>query len=187
MSRLTNRQFVDRLLDICHNYRTIYMWGSFGSPVIDRIIDRKAQQYPSWYTEDRRQALMQLAGHGYFGFDCSGLIKAILWGWCGDHMQTSGGARYLANGVPDFSANGLLNYLQGVTTNFAGILPGEAVWLSGHVGVYIGDGKVIEATPAWKNCVQVTTCLNVTGGMMTNQARLWAKRGRLPWIDYMEG
>ena len=60
----------------------------------------------------------------------------------------------------------------GVSTNFAGILPGEAVWLSGHIGVYVGGGKVIECTPAFKNCVQVTACLNI-GKIAGMNGREW--------------
>ena len=66
--------------------------------------------------------------------------------------------------------------------NFDDIIPGEVVWLEGHVGVYIGDGKVIESTPIWKNGVQITDCWNV---QTTNgNGRLWIKHGKLPWVVY---
>lgn len=177
-------QFVSRLKDIVQNYRTVYMWGVFGAPVSERIIAQKAKQYPSWYTPARQQSLRKLAGFGYFGFDCVNLIKGVLWGWCGDSMQSFGGARYQSNNVPDVSADGLLKLLRDISSSFSGIMPGEVVWLPGHVGVYLGDGLVIEATPAWENGVQITKCLNVTGGAPGWQARFWRKHGKLPWIRY---
>ena len=63
------------------------------------------------------------------------------------------------------------------------IIPGEAVWLSGHIGVYIGGGKVIECSPAFLNRVQVTACLNI-GKIAGMNGRKWTKHGRLPYITY---
>lgn len=118
-----------------------------------------------------------------FGFDCVCLIKGVLWGWSGDDSKTYGGAGYAVNGVPDVSADGMIEKCTEVSTNFKNIIPGEAVWLPGHIGVYIGNGKVIECTPAFKNCVQVTACLNV-GVISGMNGRKWVKHGKLPYIIY---
>ena len=77
----------------------------------------------------------------------------------------------------------MIKVCSGVTTDFGRIVPGEAVWLSGHIGVYIGGGKVIECSPAFKNCVQVTACANI-GKIAGMNARKWTKHGRLPYITY---
>lgn len=101
-------------------------------------------------------------------WDCSGLIKGILWGYPD--------VKYKSNDVPDVNAYGLINRCHNVSTNFNKIEKGEIVWLDGHCGVYIGDSKVIESSPIWENGVQVTKL----------SQRKWKKHGFLPWIDYEE-
>lgn len=118
-----------------------------------------------------------------YGFDCVCLIKGVLWGWNGNASKTYGGAGYAVNGVPDIGADTMITKCSGVSTDFSKIVPGEAVWLSGHIGVYIGGGKVIECTPAFKNCVQVTACLNI-GAISGMNGRRWTKHGKLPYITY---
>ena len=90
---------------------------------------------------------------------------------------------YASNGVPDLGADTMITKCSGVSADFGGIVPGEAVWLPGHIGVYIGGGKVIECSPAFKNCVQVTACLNI-GAISGMNGRKWTKHGKLPYITY---
>jgi cell wall-associated NlpC family hydrolase len=167
---MTNKEFVKKLLNVM-NHKTVYMWGTFGSPVSEELLMEKCNQYPNWYI-GRAPKLRSLVGKNYFAFDCVGLIKGVLWGWSGSSLY-HGGARYNSNGVPDVTANMLINECN-PTKDFSNIEPGEVVWLDGHVGVYIGDGKVIECTPAWENGVQITN------------SRIWVKHGKLPWIKYDE-
>ena len=178
---MTREEFLQKLLATL-NYKTVYMWGTFGSPVTRKLIDEKTKQYPSWYTKTRREFLYKLIDRDYFAFDCVGLIKGILWGWNGDPTKAHGGAKYKANGVPDLSADGLIARCK-PSTDFSGIAPGEIVWISGHVGTYIGDGLVIESTSAWKNGVMLTSCLNVEQEHRLAEARLWVKHGRLPYLE----
>ena len=77
----------------------------------------------------------------------------------------------------------MITKCSGLSTDFSRIVPGEAVWLKGHIGVYIGGGKVIECSPAFKNCVQVTACLNI-GAISGLNGRRWTKHGKLPYITY---
>lgn len=77
----------------------------------------------------------------------------------------------------------MITKCSGVSTNFSKIVPGEAVWMKGHIGVYIGGGKVIECSLAFKNCVQVTACLNI-GAISGMNGRRWVKHGKLPYITY---
>lgn len=181
---MNNKEFVAKLQNIVNNYKTVYMWGVFGSPVTESIIAAKTKQYPSWYTSARQALLRKLIGKGYFAFDCVNLIKGILWGWNGDASKSYGGAKYASNGVPDVSANGMLTKLLNVSTDFSKIEVGEAVWMEGHIGVYIGEGKVIECTPSWKNGVQITACLNI-GSISGLNGRRWVKHGKLPYITYL--
>ena len=55
--------------------------------------------------------------------------------------------------------------------------------MSGHVGVYVGDGKVIECTPKWTNDVQYSNLGNL--GYTTGHFRNWTKHGKLPWVEYI--
>jgi len=79
--------------------------------------------------------------------------------------------------MPDTNANGYIKQCKNVSSNFSSIDPGEAVWMPGHIGVYIGNGEVIEATPSWKNGVQKTKL----------SARRWEKHGLMPQIEYTQG
>ena len=180
---MNNKEFIEKLKNVVNNFKTVYMWGVFGAPVTEANIASKARQYPSWYTASRQAALRALIGKRYFAFDCVCLIKSILWGWSGDASKTYGGATYASNGVPDINADGMIAQCKNVSTDFNGIMPGEAVWIPGHIGIYIGDGKVIECTPSWKNGVQITACLNI-GAIAGMNGRRWTRRGKLPYITY---
>lgn len=107
-------------------------------------------------------------------WDCSGLLKGILWGYPDD-------GKYQSNGVSDQNADTIISKCSGVSTNFSNIESGEVVWMKGHMGIYIGNGKVVEATPKWDNGVQITTCGNVASG---SKSRKWTKHGKSPYIDY---
>lgn len=182
---MTNKEFCERLTQIAADYKTVYLWGGFGAPITESIITTLAKMYPSFYTSARKSALRKLVGKGYFGFDCVGLIKGILWGWSGKTKATYGGAIYASGKVPDVTSEGMIERCKGVTTSFKSIEPGEAVWMQGHIGVYIGDGKVVESTTKWDGDVQITACLNVKkiSGL---HGRTWTKHGKLPWIEYVK-
>ena len=77
----------------------------------------------------------------------------------------------------------MIKLCSNVTTDFSKIEVGEAVWCSGHIGVYIGDGLAVECTPAWKNKVQITAVKNM-GTKSGYNARTWTKHGKLPYVDY---
>jgi len=180
-----SKKFIAKLQDIVDNYKTVYMWGVFGSPVTEAIIQQKVNQYPSWYTAQRQANLRSLIGKGYFGFDCVNLIEAVLWGWSGDSGHSYGGARYASNGVPDLDADKMFQQCREVSTDFSKIVPGEALWQPGHIGIYIGNGKAIECTTAWKNGVQITAVANM-GSVAELNAHRWEKHGKLPYIQYEE-
>ena len=184
MSIMKASELVRRHIDAAKNYRTVYMWGCFGSPVTDGIITEKANQYPDWYGAAKQASLRNLIGKDYFAFDCVNLTKGILWGWKGDKNAYHGGARYAGNTVPDVSADGMIAKCRDVsTTGWDKLVPGEGLWLPGHWGLYIGDGLAVECTPAWKNGAQITAVLNI-GSKSGYNARRWEKHGKLPWVEY---
>jgi hypothetical protein len=169
--------FVSKLYEIATTKKTVYAWGMFGSTITKERVQGKAKQYPYWYT-DRKVASVFSPLYGsnppVWGFDCIGLIKGVLWGWNGDESKTYGGAIYASNGVPDVSADGMIGKCSNVSTNFNSIAVGEFLWMKGHCGIYIGNGKVVESSPKWANGVQVTDLT----------ARNWLKHGKLPWVEY---
>lgn len=166
------------------NSNTIYGWGMWGQIITDKVIDSKIKQYPDFYTKARVAKMRSLVGKNYFGFDCMCLVKSILWGWNGSTTIANGGAKYLANGVPDVNADTMITKCSEVSTNFSNIVPGALVWVKGHVGVYIGDGQVIECTTNWDNKVLQSGLANI-GGKNSKQ-RTWTKWGKLPFVDYSD-
>lgn len=180
---MTAAEFVAKAKDIASNYKTLYVMGCFGAPMTAANKTRYCNNHDYNKAADRR-AMIQAASENTFGFDCVCLIKGILWGWSGDRSKTYGGAQYAVNGVPDIGADTMITKCSNVSTSgWANMVPGEAVWCSGHIGIYIGDGLAVECTPAWENRVQITAVANI-GKKAGYNARTWTKHGRLPYIDY---
>ena len=173
-------EFVKKLKDVAQNYKTLYVLGCFGAPMNNKNKTRYCNNN-SYNKQVVRTKYIQAATTDTFGFDCSGLLKGILWGWCGNKSKTYGGAVYKVNGVPDTNANGMIKLCSDISTDFSSIEVGEAVWIEGHIGVYIGDGLAVECTPRWKNCVQITACNCSKSGY---NRRNWTKHGKLPYIEY---
>lgn len=174
---MTNIEFINKLIDIAKNYKTAYMWGTFGSPISENLIKQKATQYSARYSSARQAYLKGLVSKGYWAFDCVGLIKGILWGWNGNKSKTYGGATYASNGVPDTTASGILAKCKEVSTKITtSMLPGTALYREGHIGVYIGNGEVVECTLSGGHDGVVITKLTDGG---------WTKCGKLPYISYV--
>ena len=184
---MTAAELCAKLMDIAGNYKTAYMLGPWGWPATSKMIQRATTQGSNAKTN--RQWLPQanaIKDKGFL-FDCVGLIKGILWGWDGDLSRTYGGAGYACNGVPDYDAKKMIDNCREVSTDFSTIVPAEAVWMDGHIGVYVGEGIVVEATPKWRGGVQRSTLANTAGSKAlpgTAGARTWTKHGKLPWVDY---
>jgi hypothetical protein len=178
----TNIDLANRLKEVATNYKTLYVMGCFGAPMSDSNKKRYCKNHD--YNKDAtRTAMIQAATADTFGFDCVCLIKGILWGWNGNVNATYGGAYYKSNDVPDVSANGMIKLCKDVTTDFSNIEIGEAVWMEGHIGVYVGGGLAVECTPKWSNNVQLTACNQAVSGY---NRRNWTKHGKLPYVEYLK-
>lgn len=177
---MNNIELADKLINIANNYKTLYVMGCFGAPLTAANKTRYCANHAYNKKAERRQMIMS-ASESTFGFDCVNVIKAVLWGWCGDKSKSYGGAKYASNGVPDISANGMISKCTGISTDFSNIEVGEAVWMPDHIGVYIGNGLAVECTPAWKNGVQITSCNCAKPGY---NRRNWVKHGRMPYVTY---
>lgn len=179
---MTNTEFVDKLIDIVNTKKTLYVLGAIGSPLTDANKSRYINNHCSEYNgQTTRKNKIMNADKNTFGFDCVCLIKSVLWGWNGDVSKTYGGATYASNGVPDIGADSIINVCSNVSTDFKNVEVGELVWKTGHVGIYIGEGLVIECTPIWDDGVQITAC---NSQKPNYHSRYWTKHGKLPYIDY---
>lgn len=178
-------EMVAKAKDIALNYKTLYIYGCFGAPMNEKNKIRYTNNYDYNKQPSRKNKILN-ASYDTFGFDCVNLLKGILWGWNGNVNATYGGAVYASNGVPDTNANGMFNsYCTDKSSNFSNIIPGEFVWMDGHIGVYIGDGLAVECTPIWKDGVQITAVGNI-GKKSGYNTRTWTKHGKSKFLDYSE-
>ena len=159
---------------------TVYVNGAFGAVANDS----NKKRYKNAQNITRWTKIQNCPKNGFFA-DCCGLVKGILWGWNADTSKIYGGAVYKSNGVPDVNENGLLDNCYDVSTDFSHISDGELVWMKGHCGIYIGDGIVIESTPAW-DCGVQKTGLGNTGHSVNGKSRNWTKHGKLTWVEYSD-
>lgn len=161
---------------------TKYMWGG-----ILRLIDNNyiSQLKKNWgnlpgsgYTDTRWKELSTYVGKNYYGCDCVGLIKS--YPWSGKEDGGVGSKFYAKNGCPDVNANLMYNSakVKGPISTLPEI-PGIIVYCksSPHVGIYIGDGLVIESTYSSRGDGVVKTKLN---------AFKWEYWFECPYITYIK-
>lgn len=102
-------------------------------------------------------------------------VKACL-KWKGKHIVDCSGLVYVAGDgtIPKKTANGYIQACkeQGKIDTIPEIV-GLVVWKSGHIGIYIGGGLVIESR-------------GVSYGVVITKLkdRPWSKWGKLPYIEY---
>lgn len=116
-----------------------YVYGTYGNVLTNEIYEQKLAQFPDNIMPYSDFILQNWAGSRTA--DCVGLIKG--YGWLDvDTLSFSIGS----NNMPDLSANDMYAAAatKGTMDSFPD-LPGIAVWQDGHIGVYIGNGEVIEA------------------------------------------
>ena len=144
-----------------------YVYGTYGKVLTSDLLQRKLTQYPD--NIKKYQGYIEKNYMGKRVTDCVGLIKSFVW-WDGnDPVYTS---------KTDKSANGMFEAagMKGPVSEFPE-LPGVCVWKSGHVGVYVGDGRVIEAKGTKYGVVE--TPLKGFG------ATKWTHWFFCPYIDYV--
>lgn len=153
-----------------------YVWGTYGNVLTESLFAYKKEQYPDGV--GNHAAFIEENWLGRRTADCIGLIKG--YAWLDTSNMTIG---YAKNGMPDYGTDqmyqaakdaGVLNVDYGTLDTMPEI-PGLMLWKKGHVGVYIGNGYVIEAMSTKKGV-----------GKTELSGRGWQGWCKLPYIDYME-
>jgi len=145
-----------------------YVWGTYGSVLTDSQFASKLAQYPDGvgsYEDFIRENWL-----GRRTTDCVGLIKG--YGWLDISDMSIG---YAINGMPDVGADQMYANAT-VKGDMSSMLdtPGLAVWHSGHIGVYIGNGEVIEAMGTKYGVVKTKL-----------SERSWTAWLEVPYINYI--
>lgn len=141
-----------------------YWYGTYGSAASESYYKAKKRQYPSYYLWSYKAEWAGMKVH-----DCVGLIKGYLWSL----SPTDSKPKY--NGAQDVSANGMKSRceVKGKIKTMPEVI-GLLVFYDGHVGIYEGNGKVLEARGHKYGVVR--TSLN---------ARPWKEWGYCPYIEYV--
>ena len=146
-----------------------YVWGTFGNVLTSSLLYYKIEQYPEGV--GNYESFIRENWLGRRTVDCVGLIKA--YGW---YNPDTGMMDYASNGMSDLGADQMF-YAASVSGSIDTMpeIEGLAVWKSGHIGVYIGGGYVIEAMGTMYGVVRT----EVAG-------RGWEGWCKIPFISYLE-
>lgn len=144
-----------------------YVWGTFGDVLTESLLEYKVEQYPDGVGQ--YESFIRTHWLGGRVTDCVGLIKG--YGWLDPDTLT---IRYGTNGMPDIGANAMYQNatVKGSMDTMPDI-PGLAVWMDGHIGVYIGNSEVVEASSTRKGVIKTQLA-----------GRGWTHWLEVPYINY---
>lgn len=116
-----------------------YVWGTYGTVLSPDFLESKIIQYPD--EVGGKEDFIRENWLGKRTADCVGLIKGYSWYDTASQMTI-----LVSNGMPDIGADIMYeNATEKGTIDTIPEIPGLAVWKEGHIGVYIGEGEVVEA------------------------------------------
>ena len=144
-----------------------YVWGTYGHVLTESLLNSKLQQYPDGV--GKYEDFIRANWLDSRTTDCVGLIKG--YGWLDPDSLT---IKYGTHGMPDIGANTMYQNatVSGPITTIPET-PGLAVWMDGHIGVYIGGGEVIEASGTKIGVVKTQLA-----------GRGWTHWLKVPYINY---
>ena len=151
------------LVDYCKAQLGLPYWmGTYGNTATKTLYEANKKRLPEYYIDDDFPKQFGKRVH-----DCVGLIKGYRW-------SATPTSAPVYNAAQDVAVSGLYDQCsrKGLLKSMPKI-PGVCVFMPSHVGVYIGDGLVIEARGhAW-------------GVVKTRLVdRGWTKWGMPDWITY---
>ena len=146
-----------------------YVLGTFAWVLDTSEYERKLKQYPDGVGQHSDFIVANWIGGRTA--DCVGLIKGYC--WLNPETREVG---YATNGMPDINEEQMFQYasVKGTIDTIPEI-PGLAVWFKGHIGIYIGNGYVIESKGTRYGVVKT----KLSEGRWTH----WLK---IPYISYLE-
>ena len=146
-----------------------YVWGTYGTVLSDSFLESKVTQYPD--EVGGNEEFIRANWLGKRTADCVGLIKGYSW-----YDTTSQSTILVSNGMPDIGADDMYNNAtEKGTIDTISEIPGLAVWKEGHIGVYIGNGEIVEA---------YGTTTGVIRSQLSNGG--WTHWLKIPYITYLE-
>ena len=164
MSKKTNTGLVAFCKE-CLAAKLGYVYSAFGRVCTKSLLDQAAISYPS---NNLAGGEMRKVGEKWLGrrvVDCSGMIKYYLMANKFGENPTYTAALDTAVHISKASKQGDISTLPEV--------PGTLLWMPGHVGVYIGNGQVIESKGTAYGVVQTAL-----------KGRGWQKWFWIQEIDY---
>ena len=144
-----------------------YWYGTQIQRCTKTLYERKSKQFPNQYTSDRNEQIKKDILEHKLCSDCVGFIIGYFYTNAGEGVLESIGKqedyftyKYGSNGFPDKSANGLFEWAKTKTSGWGDMstmpdIPGIAVRRDGHVGIYVGNNEVAEAS-CFKNGIILT-------------------------------
>lgn len=145
-----------------------YWWGTFGQIASAGLLIQKRTQYPDRYNTYGDECKKQF---GQKVHDCVGLIKGYLWCDTPDSEP-------IYKAAQDVAVSGLFTVCpENGSIDTMPDLPGVCVFMRdmSHVGVYVGDGWVVEATGHARGVVKTKLA-----------GRGWGLWGKPRWISYTD-
>lgn len=147
-----------------------YVWGTFGQTLTETLFNQKLNQYPNQVGNFK--SFIKANWMGRKVSDCVGLIKSYMW-------FDEDNNKVIYNSKTDVNANMMYtNAKEKGTINTIPEIIGLCLYKQGHIGVYIGNGQVIEARGTKYGVIQ--TPLKGVGSTP------WTHWLKCPYIEYVE-